>query len=96
MHFETHARSCTVTNKSRSLTYNVASSFVFTSPFAVVTFVVVLDTRTVSSSAEFKSFLLVVCMKAPESAIKHLFSVLIDDGAGRQHSSEGEKNVALL
>ena len=44
------SRSCTVTNKSKSLTYTVASSFVSTDPFAVMTVVGRIGRR----SAAFK------------------------------------------
>ena len=54
-------------DKSKSLTFAIASSFVCTSPFAVMTLVGFLHTRTVSSSAAFKSFLLSMCMEAQES-----------------------------
>ena len=46
------SRICTVTNKSRSWTSTVASSFFCTSPLAAITVEGFLDTRTVSSSAE--------------------------------------------
>ena len=45
--------SFTVTNKSDSLTYTVASSFVCTSPVAVTTVVGLFKTLTVANSAEF-------------------------------------------
>ena len=84
-------RSSTVSNKSKPLTCTVASSFVCTSPPAVITAVGFLDTHTVSSSAEFRSFLL----DALEPTTNFLFSCLIVDGVGRHQTSEGEKNVAL-
>ena len=46
-------------------------------------------------SAEFRSFLLNMCMLAPESSTNSLSSSFITDGAGRHHSLEGEKKVAL-
>ena len=46
------SRSCTVRNKSKSLTSTLASSFVSTDPFAVMTVVGRRDARTVSNSAE--------------------------------------------
>ena len=49
---------------------------------------------TVSNSAEFKSFLLIMCNDAPESTTKSLSSRLRVD-ARRHLFSEGEKNVAL-
>ena len=50
--------------------------------------------RKVSISAEFKSFLLIMCIDAPESTTNSLSSGLRVD-AGRHLFSEGEKNVAL-
>ena len=47
-------------------------------------------------SAELKSFLNSICTDAPESRTNYLLSCLIDDGAGRHLTSEGEKNVALF
>ena len=90
------SRNSTVTNKSKPLTYTVASSFVCTSPLAVITAVGVLDTRTISSSAEFGSFLLSMCIDAPESKTNSLFSCSILDGERRHRTSEGEKNNALF
>ena len=75
--------------------YTVASSFVCTSPLAVTTVVGFLGTVTVSKSAEFRSFLLNMCMLAPESTTNCLSSGFIVDGAGKLHSVVGEKNVAL-
>ena len=46
------------------------------------------------NSAEFKSFLLIMCIDAPESTTNSLSSGLRVD-AGRHLFSEGEKNVAL-
>ena len=46
------SRSTTVTNRSNSLTYTVASSLVCTSPLAVITVVGFLDVLMVSNSAE--------------------------------------------
>ena len=66
---------------SNSLTLIVASSFVCTSPLAVITVVGLLDVGTVSNSAEFKTFLLIMCIDAPE--------------AGRHQFSESERNVVL-
>ena len=54
------------------------------------------DFVKVSISAEFKSFLLVMCIDAPESTTNSLSSSLRLDGAGRHQFSEGEKNVALF
>ena len=59
---------CTVTNRSRFSTCTCGSSFVCTFPFAVTTVVVFLVLLKVSSSSELKSFLLSVCIEAPESS----------------------------
>ena len=63
---------------------------------AVMTVVGFLDVVTVSNSAEFKSFLLIMCIDAPESTTNYLSSGLIVDCEGRHQFSEGEKNVVLL
>ena len=89
------SRICTVTNESRSWTYAVASSFVCTSPLAVITAVGFLDTRIVSSSTEFRSFLLRMCIEAPESTTNSPSSGVVKDGAGRHQSSESDKNATL-
>ena len=52
-----------------------ASSSVCDSQLAVTTVVGFLDTRTVSSSAEFRSFLLSMCIETPESTTNYLSSV---------------------
>ena len=67
---------------------HVASSFVCTSLVAVITVVGVLDTRRVSRSAEFWSFLLCMCIEAPESTTNTLPSGFVEDGAGRHQTSE--------
>ena len=48
------------------------------------------------NSAEFKSFLLIVCIDAPESTTNSLSSGLRVDGAGRLQFSEGEKNAVFI
>ena len=53
-----------------------------------MTVVGVLDTRIVSRSAEFWSFLLCMCIEAPESTANTLPSGFVEDGAGRHQSSE--------
>ena len=68
------SRSITVTNKSNSLTYTVASSFVSTSLLAVITVVGLLETLTVSKSAELRSFL-INSMHA-RAGVHHKFSFL--------------------
>ena len=90
------SRSCTVTNKSKLLACTVASSFVCTPPLAVTTVVGVLFTPFLSSAAASRSFPDSMCMEAPEATTNSLFCGLIDDGAGRHHASECEKNVALF
>ena len=83
-----------VKNISNSLTYTVASSCVCTSPLAVMTTVGLHDLVKVSISASFKSFLLIICIDAPESTTNSRSSGLRVD-AGRHLFSEGEKNAAL-
>ena len=90
------SRTFIVKNMSNSLTYTVASSCVCTSPFAVFTVVGLLDVVTVSNSAEFKSFLLIMCIGGPESTTNYLSSGLIVDGADEHQFSEGEKNAVLF
>ena len=89
------SRSITATNKSNSLTYTVASPFVGTSPVAVTTVVGFSETFTASNSAEFRSFLLNMCMLAPKSTTNCLSSGFTADGAGKLHSLVDEKKVAL-
>ena len=89
------SRTFIVKNISNSLTYTVASSCVCTSPLAVMTIEGRHDFVKVSISAEFKSFLLIMCIDAPESTTNYLSAGLICDGEGRHQSSAGEKNVAL-
>ena len=71
------------------------SSCVSTSPLAVTTDVGHQEILTVSSSAELRSFLLIMCIDAPESTTNSLSSCLILDGEGRHHFSVSEKNAAL-
>ena len=61
-----------------------------------MTVVGLFDVVKVSNSAEFKSFLLIMCIDAPESATNSLSSGPRVDGAGRHQFSDGEKNVALF
>ena len=89
------SRTFIVKNISNSLTYTVASSCVCTSPLAVMSVAGLHDVAIVSISAEFKSFLLIICIDAPESTTNSLSSGLIVDGAGRHQFSEGEKNVVF-
>ena len=88
--------SITVTNKSNSLTYRGFFSGLHLavgrhSPLAVVG---LHDFVKVSISASLKSFLLIICIDAPESTTNSLSSGLRVD-AGKHLFSEGEKNVAL-
>ena len=76
------------------MTYTVASSCVCTSPLADMTIVGLHDFVKVSISASLKSFLLIICIDAPESTTNSRSSGLRFD-AGRHLFSEGEKNVAL-
>ena len=85
---------CTVTNWSRSWTYTCASSSVCTSPFAVTTVVGVLDLRKVSISSELESFLLSMCLEAPESTTHIRSSVLLETCTSASISTR-EENVAL-
>ena len=55
-----------------------------------------LHSRSVSNSAEFKSFLLSTCIEALESTLNFLSSSLILVGAGRHKSNDGGKKVAML
>ena len=52
------------------------------------------DYRRTARFRQFKSFLLILCIDAPESTTNSLSSGLRVD-AGRHQFSEGEKNVAL-
>ena len=84
------SRSITVTSRSNSLTYTVASSLVCTSPSAVITVVGLLDVLMVSNSAELRSFLLTICKLPPESTTNSISSGSVVDAAGSTHSSAGE------
>ena len=88
------SRTFIVKNISNSFTYTIAFSCVCTSPLAVMTIVGLHDFVKVSISASLKSFLLIICIDAPESTTSSRFSGLRFD-AGRHLFSEGEKNVAL-
>ena len=82
---EVSSRSKTDTNKSNSRTYAVASSFAGTSPLAVTTVVGLFELLTVSNSAELRSFLLTICILAPESTTNSLSSGSFVDATGRTH-----------
>ena len=73
----------------------MAASCVCTSPLVVINVVGLLDVVTVSNSAEFKSFLLIMCIDALESTTNSLSSGLRFD-ATKHLFSEGEKNAALF
>ena len=88
------SRTFIVKNIPNSLTYTFASSCVCTSPLAGMTVVGLHDFVKVSISASLKSFLLIMCIDAPESTTNSRSSGLIVD-AGRHLISEGEKSVAL-
>ena len=88
------SRTFIVKNISNSLTYTIASSCVCTSPLAVMTIVALHDFVKVSISALLRSFLLIMCIDAPESTTNSLSSGLRVD-AGKYLFSEGEKNAAL-
>ena len=89
------SRTFIVQNISNSLTYTVASSCVCTSPLAVMTIVGLHDFVKVSISASLRSFLLIMCINAPESTTNSLSSGLRFD-AGKHLFSEGQKNAALF
>ena len=82
---------CTVTNRLRSWTNTWASSWVCISPLAVNTTVGVLDFFTVSISPELYSFLLIMCIDAPESTTNSRSSDLVEVGADITFASIGEK-----
>ena len=56
----------------------------------MITVVGFLDTRTVSSSAEFRSLLLSMCIDALESTTNYFSSSSVEDGAGDNQTSESE------
>ena len=89
------SRSITVTNRSNSSTYTVASFLVCTSPLAVITVVGFFEILMVSNSAESRSLLLTMCILAPESTTNSLSSSSFVDAAGIIHFSVGEFSVAL-
>ena len=73
----------------------VASPFVCTSPLAVIAVTAVLEIRTVSNCAEFKSFQLSMDIAAPESTINCLSSGFVEDRTGIHQNSLSEKKVAF-
>ena len=62
-----------------------------TSPLAVTTTVGFLDLHRVSSSSELKSFLLCMCIDAPESTTNSRSSGIFEVGAGIAVASTGSK-----
>ena len=57
----------------------------------------VLDFRRVSSSPEFTSFLLSMCIDAPESTTNSHSSNCYEEGAGKTHASvRVERSIVLL
>ena len=70
------------------------SSCVCTSPLAVLTIEGLHDFVKISISASLKSFLLIMCIDAPESTTNSR-SLGLKVDASRHLFSEGEKNVAL-
>ena len=83
-----------IKNIHNCLTHTILSSCVGTSPLAVTTIVGLHDFVKVSISALLKSFLLIICIDAPESTTNSLSSGLRVD-AGRHLFSVSDKNVAL-
>ena len=79
-----------------SLTFTVTSSWVCTSPLAVMTVVGLYDFVNVSIPAKFKSFLLIICIDVPESTTNSRSSNLKIWCRQATCFSEGEKNAALL
>ena len=82
-----------VKNISNSLTHTIASSCVCTSLLVVMTIVGLHNFVKVSISALFKSYLLIMCIDAPESTNSRSLSLRFD--AGRHLFSGDEKNVVL-
>ena len=83
-----------IKNFSHFVPYTIASSCICTSPLAVMTVVGLHDFVKVSISASLKSFLLIICIDAPEfTTISRSSSLRID--ADKHLFSEGEKNVTL-
>ena len=87
---------CTVTKKSKSLTYAVASSFVCPSPLAVMTVVGVSgysNDFAVQLSSDLSCSTCALRLRNLPQMFFHLVS--FKDGAVRLQTSEGEKNIAL-
>ena len=84
-----------VKNMSNSLTYTIVSSCVCTSSLTVLTIVGLHDFVKASISASLRSFLLIMCIDAPESTTNSLSSSFNVD-AGRHLFSGDEKNVAFF
>ena len=75
----------------------MASSLVCTSPLAVITVVGFLDILMVSkNSAELRSFLLTMCILAPESTTNSLSSGSFVDAAGEYPFFSGREECCLV
>ena len=85
------SRTFIVMNISNSLTYTIASSCVCTSPLAVKTIAGLHDFVKVSISASLKSFLLIMCIDAPESTTNSLSSVWRLDASRHLFSRKWEE-----
>ena len=90
------SRSITLTNKSNCLTSSVASSLVCKSPLAVITVVGLLDVLMVSNSAELRSFLMTICILAPDSTTNSLSSGSFVDAAGKYPFLRGKAECSLV
>ena len=88
------SRTFIIKNISNSLTYTIASSCVCTSQVAVVTIVGLHDFVKVSISASLRSFLLIMCIDAPESTTNSRSSGFKDDARWHLFSGD-EKNAAF-
>ena len=71
--------------------WSFASSFVYNSPEPVVTVVGLFKIVTVSDPVEFTSFLLIMCIDAPESTTNSLSSTSILENEWRHQFSAIEK-----
>ena len=89
------SRSFTVTKKSNSLIYTVASSFVCTSPLALIMVDGLSKTLTVSIRQSSGLSGSTCAFEDPESTTNSLSSGFMTDGTRRLHSLAGEKKVAL-
>ena len=81
-------------SNSLTYTYTIASSCVCTSPVAVMTIVGLHDFVKVSISASLKSFLLIMCIDAPESTTNSRFSGLRVDA--NKHLFQKVRRILLF